>query len=50
MSIDERKTESTNPRNEKQDEKIGDLPNQPQTDKDVDKVKGGMRKNVPGDL
>jgi hypothetical protein len=50
MSTDNRKTEQSNTRTEKQDEKIGDLPNEPQNDKDADKVKGGMRKNVPNDL
>jgi hypothetical protein len=52
MSIDERKPENTNKPTDKQYEydKIGDLPNQPQTDKDADKVKGGMRPNVPRDL
>jgi hypothetical protein len=50
MSTENRKAEDSNTRTEKQDEKIGDLPNQPQTDKDSDKVKGGMRKNVPADL
>lgn len=47
MSTDNRKPEYTNTRTDKQDEKIGDLPNnQPQNDKDADQVKGGMRKNV----
>jgi hypothetical protein len=50
MSTDNKKAENTNTSPEKQDEKIGDLPNQPQNDKDVDKVKGGQRPNVPRDL
>lgn len=49
MSTD-KKAENTNTRTDKQDEKIGDLPNQPQSDKDADKVKGGMRPNQPRDL
>jgi hypothetical protein len=50
MSTDKPKNEYTNTPYAKQDDKIGDLPNQPQTDKDADKVKGGMRPNVPKDL
>jgi hypothetical protein len=50
MTNENRKDENKNARTDKPEEKIGDLPNQPQSDKDVDKVKGGMRKNVPQDL
>ena len=46
MPTDDRKAPQTNPRNDKQDEKISDLSKPNKTDKD-DQVKGGRMKLNP---
>ena len=46
MATDNRKPDYPNTRTNKQDEKVGDLPNQPQNEKDADQVKGGGKKRL----
>ena len=46
MTIDDRKAPSPNPRDEKRDEKVGDLPAREASGK-VEQVKGGRMKAKP---